>query len=290
MNNAITKSPTTTFREASVGSRAPVVFLHGLLGAPSSWRVVAQELQHQGGLHAETVAGHGPAPRMHASLVSAVDAIADRWAEQPAHFVGYSLGGRLALALAALRPECTLSVVAIGAHPGLKDEGERLRRQRWEMDLCDILVSDGLEAFVAHWEQLPMWESQAALSSELLHHQRETRLSHSPAGVAWALQTLGTGSMPSFHGALQNTEIPITLVAGARDEKFAALNNATATLNPSITAEMVPDVGHNVVLEAPVELAALIRAHLVRSNLAAAQLPESVRPPRIEEPRPGDRR
>ncbi len=286
MSNADRHSAVTSLREARVETRPPVVFLHGLLGVPESWTAVADELEHKGALYAETLAGHGATPRYHASFVSTVDAIADRWAEEPAHFVGYSLGGRLALALAALRPESVLSVVAIGAHAGLIHETDRLRRQRWETELCDVSVHDGLEAFINQWEKLPLWESQRALPPEVLKRQRRARLSHTPAGVAWALQSLGTGAMPELWSGLQNAKVPIALVAGARDEKFASLNDQVAALSHSITKAVVPDVGHNVVLEAPVSLAMLIRAHLVRSNLASARASLTTCMPGGEAPTP----
>lgn len=271
MSNADRHSAVISLREARVETRPPVVFLHGLFGVPEGWRSVADELEHKGALYAETLAGHGATPRYHASFISTVDAIADRWADKPAHFVGYSLGGRLALALAALRPASVLSVVAIGAHPGLIDETERLRRQRWEMELCDVSVHQGLEALINQWEKLPLWESQRALPPEALQRQRRARLSHTRPGVAWALQSLGTGAMPELWSGLQDTKVPIALVAGALDEKFASINDQVAALSDSITKALVPDVGHNVVLEAPVSLAMLIRAHLVRSNLASAR-------------------
>jgi 2-succinyl-6-hydroxy-2,4-cyclohexadiene-1-carboxylate synthase len=276
MSKAAMNSAVTTLRKARVSSRPPVVFLHGLLGSPRSWEPVVDELDHKGALYAETIAGHGSSPRYHASFLSTLDAIADRWEDEPAHFVGYSLGARLALALAAFRPGSVLSVFSIGGHPGIADETDRLRRQRWETELSDLLVAEGLDAFVDHWEKLPMWDSQAAVSPELLHRQRRTRLSHTSAGLAWAMQTLGTGSMPELREPLQDTTIPITMVAGERDEKFAALCSDVATLSSSITSELIPDVGHNVVLESPSPLATLIRGHLVHSNLASALIPDDV--------------
>jgi 2-succinyl-6-hydroxy-2,4-cyclohexadiene-1-carboxylate synthase len=55
----------------------------------------------------------------------------------PAHFIGYSMGGRVALALCTLRPELAASALLIGARAGLANAEERADRVRQDEALSD---------------------------------------------------------------------------------------------------------------------------------------------------------
>ena len=77
-------------------------------------------------------------------LVAVLDALAIR----RAHLLGYSMGGRLGLALAVLHPERVASALLVGARAGIEDRGERDARIRDDERLASQLERDGLEAFV----------------------------------------------------------------------------------------------------------------------------------------------
>ena len=57
--------------------------------------------------------------------------------------------------------------------------------------------------------------------------------------------------MPSYWDRLPTLETPITLVVGALDAKFVPIARAMHAALPRSTLVEVPNVGHNVVLEAP---------------------------------------
>lgn len=255
-----------TLREASKADAPPVLFLHGLMGTPDSWQPIAERLSYPGRLAAEHLPGHGPEPRHHATFDSACEALATRVQSERPHVVGYSLGGRLALSLACRFPHCVRSVFAVGAHPGIDDSKERLERQNWETSLSDTLVSEGLQRLVEDWERLPMWGTQSRLSKAVLARQKDGRLSHNARSIAWAIQTLGTGSMPALWPDLETLQIPVTVVAGTEDQKLSQLNRRVLASSARVTLEQVQGVGHNVGLEAPDELSRLISLHLERSE------------------------
>lgn len=104
------------------GRDGRVVFVHGMLGAPSSWGEIAAKLAGDPSVEAVWLPGHGlnpwgtDLPRFD----DAIDALQARILASPAVVVGYSLGGRVALALAARRHPNLRHVVAIGANPGLE--------------------------------------------------------------------------------------------------------------------------------------------------------------------------
>ena len=108
------------------------------------------------------------------------------------------------------------------------------------------------------WQAQPLFASQAQLPTLVLQQQQSARQQHYPQGLALALRALGLGHMPDFWPLLPQVRQPVQLVVGALDDKFVRLAEKALTLLPSATLHVVPGVGHNVVLEAPAAVAALL--------------------------------
>lgn len=245
----------------------PLIVLHGFLGQPSHWDTVLS-LSHRD-VHRVTLPGHGPHPW---TLPDAdFDAVVDAMLARPPFSVvpppwalaGYSLGGRLALSVAARHPDRVAALLLASASPGLTDPTARAERARADDALARELVTHGLTAFVSRWEALPLFASQSSLPEDLRALHRAHRLNHHPEAVAWALSTLSPGRMPPRHDALRSLAIPVHLVTGERDAAYTALARASGRDHT-----VIPDAGHDVVLEAP---AAVARA--LGSLLAPLDLP-----------------
>lgn len=232
-----------------------VLFLHGFAGSPAMWDPVVQGLANGDVLLSRPLLpGHGLAPRgMHGDFEAAVDGLLAEHDREPLLVVGYSLGGRLALGMGARRP--TLSLLLIGAHVGIGDDGERAARRRWEAEQAAILRERGVEAFIDAWEAMPIFASQ---SSAQRAAQRAMRTAHTASGLAWAMESLGLGRMPDHRSTAAGRWRWLT---GARDVKFTEL---TAGLGAS--HRIVADAGHNVVLEAPAVVVEEVAAWLGKST------------------------
>lgn len=235
------------------------VLLHGFLGAPAQWDRV------RGGrpdTRAPWMPGHGPSPWTAdaTSFDAAVDAFAPRvWGDDArVTLVGYSLGARVALSLAMRHPARVRAAVLVGVSPGLDDPSARAARAADDDRLADALLRDGLDAFVDAWDALPLFATQRALDPAVRATQHAWRRAHDPAALAWSLRALSTGRMPPMHDALAATETPVRLVTGSRDDKFTALARAIAARNPRIAHTVVDGAGHNVALEQPDALRAVI--------------------------------
>jgi 2-succinyl-6-hydroxy-2,4-cyclohexadiene-1-carboxylate synthase len=218
------------------------VFLHGFTGDPTSWDEVRGRV---GGL-ALPLAGHAPgllAPtRWDAEIARLARAVAPR---APVRLVGYSMGARVALGLVAARPDLVERAILVGVHPGLADPARRAARAAEDAAWMRLL-DGGIAPFVSAWEARPIFASQ---SPELRARERARRLRHDPRGLQIALAALGLAAMPPHSLAAMSR--PLLVVAGAADEKFHALANGARL-------RLVEDAGHNVVLERPAALAALI--------------------------------
>lgn len=259
----------TSTRSSRHAARAPLLLLHGFMGAPMSWSAVAMALTHPGPVLTPVLPGHGRPPRpVPATFWDAVDQLAADLAE-PAFVVGYSLGGRLGLGLACRHPRRVRGLIAVGAHPGLRAESERDARVRWEDAQALALEARGLSRFIDAWEQLPLFASQSALPLPVRAAQRRIREAHDANALARVLTVLGTGNMPPL--ALEATRVPVTLVTGEHDVKLASAARELTAIAPQISHQTVPAVGHNPLLEAPLLLGRLIDERLTAWSKARTQ-------------------
>jgi 2-succinyl-6-hydroxy-2,4-cyclohexadiene-1-carboxylate synthase len=122
----------------------------------------------------------------------------------------------------------------------------------------------GIEAFVADWERLPIWESQRALPDEVARAQRDIRLGNSAVGLANSLRGMGQGSQPSYWDRLSDIELPVLLMAGALDRKYVGIAGQMGVRIVDATLSVVPDAGHAVHLERPREFVDDLRPFLAR--------------------------
>jgi 2-succinyl-6-hydroxy-2,4-cyclohexadiene-1-carboxylate synthase len=232
----------------------PVVFLHGFLGGPSMWSAALASLRAPI-TNRLVLPGHGsspwfpPAP---ADFFSSVDAIAQSLASSTkVTLVGYSMGARVALAFALRHPQKIHSAILIGVDAGIEGDAMRAERKAWDDAWSERAKNESIEAFATAWENLPLFDSQKALAEEARGDLRKQRTSHTPAGIAWAMRTLGLGRMPSMWDLLAKNEAPLTLMSGALDRKFTDKSRSIVTRAKNARAVVVENVGHNVALEAP---------------------------------------
>ena len=143
-----------------------------------------------------------------------------------------------------------IAALLIGVHPGLDDD--ELRNERRDLDAAraNMLRTQGLRAFVTAWESQPLFQSQRQLSEEAKQQQRDIRLSQHPEGLARSLEALGLAAMPSYADALASIQVPMTLMAGAHDEKFRDIAVDLSEGRPGVECLIVDGAGHNLLLEA----------------------------------------
>ena len=239
------------------------VLLHGFLGGPASWDGVVTALPSSERVLRPTLMGHGRGDSGDASgtFDEEVDRLACALEKEHAgtvHLVGYSMGARVALVLALRHPRLVERLTLVSVLPGIADADERRVRARLDDALAAELVSNGLPAFVARWESLPLFESQRELPAELRARHRAIRLAHDAALLARALTVLTPGRMPVTTPRLGEIGARTLLVAGSRDPKFVAAARSIEPLFVDAHVRILPDTGHDPTLEKPRELASLI--------------------------------
>jgi 2-succinyl-6-hydroxy-2,4-cyclohexadiene-1-carboxylate synthase len=143
------------------------------------------------------------------------------------------------------------SALLIGASAGLEDARARAARRGEDEALAARIEREGLERFVDRWMERPLFASQRRLGEAALARARAQRLSNRAHGLAQSLRGMGTGAQPALHARLPWVRVPILLVAGSLDAKFAAIASDLASRLPNARARLVPGAGHACHLEEP---------------------------------------
>jgi 2-succinyl-6-hydroxy-2,4-cyclohexadiene-1-carboxylate synthase len=251
------------------GDGTPVAILHGFTGSCASVEGIARDLSdHHRTLRIDFI-GHGasdaPAEREPYHFDRCVDQIADvigQLAHGPAHLIGYSMGGRVALGLCVARPELVKSATVIGARAGIENAAERAQRVCDDEALADSIEREGVPAFVTRWMALPLFASQRRIGAARLAEAREQRLANRAHGLANSLRAMGAGAQPPLHARLADLGVPVCLVVGDEDEFFGGIAVALAGELPHARVETIPRAGHAAHLENPETFLKVVRAFL----------------------------
>jgi 2-succinyl-6-hydroxy-2,4-cyclohexadiene-1-carboxylate synthase len=238
--------------------REPLVLLHGFTQTGRAWDGVVAALRVRDDdvqAIAPDLRGHGSAadrrPIDTPSLVDDVLALASR----PFVLAGYSMGGRLALHVALAAPGRVRRLVLVSTTAGLKDPQRSAQRRASDEALADELERDGIEAFARRWGDLPLWDGQPADVRARAHAER---LTQDPAGLAASLRGFGTAHMEPVWDRLGELRVPVTIVVGARDERFRATARRLQRRMPWSQIVVVAGAGHALPLEAPGPIARAI--------------------------------
>jgi 2-succinyl-6-hydroxy-2,4-cyclohexadiene-1-carboxylate synthase len=246
-----------------------IVFLHGFTGNTASWCEVSKQLKGKYRTIAVDLTGHGkssiPEDIDRYSMdqqVEDLDALFTALALNQFILVGYSMGGRVALAYTIRYPERVSSLILESSSPGLKTEEERTERKEADGRLAERILKVGLTAFVDFWESIPLFATQKNLSEETQLAVRNERLSQSETGLANSLRGIGTGSQPSYWLDLKAIDIPVLLITGELDTKFVNISREMVSYFPNVRHEMIERAGHAIHVEKPDTFATMVKEHI----------------------------
>ncbi|MEZ4267325.1 MAG: alpha/beta fold hydrolase [Myxococcota bacterium] len=180
----------------------------------------------------------------------------------PPVLFGYSMGGRLALALALTAPERFSALVLVGATAGLADADARAARRLADAQLAARVESIGAAAFAAEWAQHPLIRSQRRAPQPHRDAMAARRAANDARGLAASLRGCGVGQMTPLHGALPSLALPVLLLTGAEDTRYAAEAAAMCALLPDARHVPIAHAGHAAHLEAPASTAEAIERFL----------------------------
>jgi 2-succinyl-6-hydroxy-2,4-cyclohexadiene-1-carboxylate synthase len=226
-----------------------MLYLHGFAGHPTEAEGLFSGPTRSAGV---VLPGHGPSGgKDSCSMASAVERVCAHVAAQgdeQVDLMGYSMGARVALSVAAQHPEWLRRLVLIGAHPGLKGS-EKQQRSTIDTQRAADLEALGLDRFMDLWEKQPVLNYQARLTPALRAQMKKNRRSHTVAGLGASLREMGTGAMPALWESLPQLKVPVLWVTGAQDSQFKALAERAHGKTPRSTLLSISGAGHCAHLE-----------------------------------------
>jgi 2-succinyl-6-hydroxy-2,4-cyclohexadiene-1-carboxylate synthase len=248
------------------GSGRRLVLLHGFTQGPGSWDPLVAGLDPRYQLVRVTLPGHGPdgtrsaAARLpfEAAAGAVAEAVAATAGPEPAVWLGYSLGGRLALRVALDRPDLVEALALLGATAGIEEPAARAARVEMDERLASGLERKGLESFIDGWLSQQLFSRLPRAAAGV-----DERRAGTVDGLASALRLLGTGAQEPVWDRLAELDMPVLLMAGEHDSKFSALGfRLVAGIGDNAGISFVPSAGHAAHLERPESVANVLNRFL----------------------------
>jgi 2-succinyl-6-hydroxy-2,4-cyclohexadiene-1-carboxylate synthase len=243
----------------SIGNQhnPPIVFLHGFMGSGSDWLPIAERCAGQFFCIMPDLPGHGQNIELPLTRPLTFDSIADglinlldQLGLDAVNLAGYSMGGRIALFTALKYPQRVIRLILEGANPGIAGEAERRARVKADDERAAKLLAHGINAFVEQWYQLGLFQTLQA-HTQLLAQTKTKRKQNNPLWMAKVISELSPGRQPPVWDRLETLSMPVLLMAGALDSKYAELVKTMARKIPSAAVEIATEAGHNIHLEQP---------------------------------------
>ena len=242
-------------------SKPTLVLLHGFLGSANDWSALIEQLPDYDCI-AFDLPGHGDAHEQRLSRMADFPLWLNQQLQQRDisnyHLLGYSLGGRLALQLAATQPAGLQSLLLENAHPGLSLADERKARASADARWARRFYREPLADVLTDWYQQPVF---ADLNSTERTQLIADRSQNSAAQLAHMLCCCSLAKQPDLQHWLQDTSLPVLYLCGEQDLKFQAIAAQLATHCTSVTQQILAG-GHNLHRANPEFMAAAIRQWL----------------------------
>lgn len=245
------------------GSGPAIVMVHGTALSQAIWRGFGyvRDLETEYTTITLDLRGHGRSDKPHEraaysaeSMVSDVLTVLDEAGVDRAHYLGYSLGGRVGFSLAATHPERMLSFVSAGGSPRIaRDSFDRV----FFPGCIEVLETGGMGGFIGAWERsgatLDASTRAAFNANDALALAAYMRESREDPGVADA--------------ALAGIRLPTLLLVGSNDGSALRAARVTLPVMPNARLQVLDGATHGGTLRHPAARPA------VRAFFAGTPLP-----------------
>ncbi|RMF16072.1 MAG: alpha/beta fold hydrolase [Gammaproteobacteria bacterium] len=158
--------------------------------------------------------------------------------------MGYSLGGRLAMAAATAAPELWHGLVVVAAHPGLTSVEKRLDALAKDRHWARRFREEPTETVLDDWYALPVF---AGMPPALRFQPGSAPTDF----IAEAYDAWSKGRQPDYSDALGHLPFPVHYISGAQDATYTALGQHLHACAPNVQTHVIDGAGHRVPWEQP---------------------------------------
>jgi pimeloyl-ACP methyl ester carboxylesterase len=245
-----------------VGDRdlVPAVLIHGFGGDKETWLMLAPLLKRRRGLVIVDLPGHGRSsdiadaatPRRHGAAVTGV---MDALGIGRAVLIGNSLGGGIALRIAANAPERVAALALIDSTTPWSHETDEA--QSWAESDNPLIPGGGERATKAFMERVA--EKQPAVPQAVIRYVAARRAAAGPRLRRLFSDFIRARGAEAIPAELESIRTPALLIHGERDRVIGvASSHRLARHLPASALHVLPGVGHVPQLETPGRVARLI--------------------------------
>ena len=235
-----------------------LVCLHGFTGTLHTFDFLDDQLSGVNILALDLI-GHGQTsvhvPTTHYAMSQVVQDLhtcLEKLGLTECFLLGYSMGGRVALAFATTFPQMVLGLILESSTAGIKEAVLRANRRKQDQKWIHLLREEGLKAFVLQWQEVPLFASQKALPQTVQLRVYQERMSQNRWGLANSLAHMGTGAQQNYWSQLAKMEMPLLYLAGEFDAKFCQIGQEMVHLwQNQAQLEIISSAGHCIHLENP---------------------------------------
>lgn len=232
-----------------------LILVHGFTQTGRSWAPLLPGLSHFDVVTPD-LPGHGRRADVRVGMEEAARQLGEDGGRGT--YVGYSLGGRVALRLALDQPALVERLVLVSASAGIEDEDERAARRDADEALAAAVEAEGIDEFLDEWLAQPLFATLGPEQAGL-----EARRENTAAGLAAALRLLGQGSMAPMWLRLLDLRMPVLVVAGELDEAYCLQAvHLGGWMGEVASLALVPMAGHACHLEQPERFVKLLASFL----------------------------
>lgn len=254
---------TLNYRLDGHGPR-PLVCIHGVGSSLEAWAEVVDALKDDFSVLTFDLRGHGQSSRTPGRyeidhLVSETLALAEHVGFASFDLAGFSLGGLIAQRLAITRPERVRRLVLLSTVAG------RTAQERERVNARLVALQSGEP--VAHYEaSLARWltEGFQAAHPQTVQRLRQLNAANDPSCYAAAYRVLAESDFGEQLGQIQ---CPTLIATGADD--LGSNPRMAAFMHEQIRGsrmQILPGLRHCILIEAPQQVAALMRDFLIESQ------------------------
>lgn len=237
------------------GNGRPVVLVHGFTQTGGSLDPVARLLSDGHEVVLPDLPGHGRSPLPTGDLWTAAGQLGESCGR--GCYIAYSLGGRIVLHLALSAPGLVERLVLVSTTAGIEDSDERAAREKADEALAERLESggdEGVSQFLDEWLAGPLFARLGEAAAG-----KAARMGNTAAGLAASLRRHGTGRQEPLWERLGELAMPVIVVAGEADSRYAEAGARMAeAIGENAAFVLVPGAGHSVLLERPEAMARLV--------------------------------
>ncbi len=231
------------------GEGTPILLIHGFCETHKIWNGFDKKLSRYCRVISIDLPGFGMSPLPPGPV--SIDLIAgiilawlkERKIEVPV-LVGHSLGGYVALAMAAREPAFCKKLVLLHSSAYADTDEKKANRDK----VIEFVSNNGVEPFIKTFVPTLFYDKAHPRMDEV------RKICNKTPAITLIEYAKAMRDRPSREGLLRNFHNPILILAGEKDEIIPLdISEKMASLNPKITIFHLSNTGHMGMIEAEAE-------------------------------------